>query len=408
MYAPGVSAEYIPVRWDVTGSEAWKVHDPSFPTATAIDFAGEQVPVFSGKFRVTRDITLAAEKVLRKMTNESHELIVSGIFRYQACDDRQCFPPKTLPIEWRIRVEPRDSERVLPSSAPQISLRGCERQLRGVPYWNHDSTCFGATCTWSIGRPAGAFRRGDPPGMMMSQLMRLPFLLVLPLLVQAAEPNAPATPSTADIIKALTDSEMVRRNSFPGYVGMRSYVVENSRFKVRASMKVRVAVDRNGGKKFEVLQVTGPSAVRKLVFQRMLETEAKASARAEQGGTRISAENYRFRLIETAVLNGHTCFVVEAEPKTKNPLLFRGKAWIDASSWAVVRIEGKPAQNPSFWVNSTNFVHENENVGGQWLAQRNQSETDVRLFGHTTVRIDYFDYALGEGAGQDAAAGATQ
>lgn len=242
----------------------------------------------------------------------------------------------------------------------------------------------------------------------MNKLMRFSFLLVLPLLVQAAEPNVTVAPNAGDIIKALTDSEMVRRNSFSGYVGMRTYVVENSRFKVRASMKVRVAVDRNGGKKFEVLQVTGPSAVRKLVFQRMLDTEAKASARAEQGGTRISAENYSFRLVETAILDGHTYFVVEAEPKTKNPLLFRGKAWIDASSWAVARIEGRPAQNLSFWVNSTNFVHENGNVGGQWLAQRNQSETDVRLFGHTTVRIDYFDYALGELAGHDAAVGATQ
>ena len=111
-YAPGVSAEYIPVRWDVTGSEAWKVHDPSFPTATAIDFAGERVPVFSGRFRVTRDVTLAAEKVLRKSASENHELAVSGSFRYQACDDRQCFPPETLPIEWRIRIEPHDSERV--------------------------------------------------------------------------------------------------------------------------------------------------------------------------------------------------------------------------------------------------------------------------------------------------------
>ncbi len=37
------------------------------------------------------------------------------------------------------------------------------------------------------------------------------------------------------------------------------------------------------------------------------------------------------------------------EPQTNNKLLFRGRIWVDAEDFAVVRIEAVPAKNPSFW-----------------------------------------------------------
>ena len=40
------------------------------------------------------------------------ELSVKGSFRYQACDDKVCYTPRTIPLEWRIRVNPPDRQRV--------------------------------------------------------------------------------------------------------------------------------------------------------------------------------------------------------------------------------------------------------------------------------------------------------
>lgn len=111
VYAPGVSSEYIPIKWDLELSEAWKPHDPHFPRPEIIKFAGEKVPVFQGKFRITRDVTLSSEKVLNKVA-PNRELAIPGTLRYQACDDRQCFPPRNVPLHWSVRVEPHDSERV--------------------------------------------------------------------------------------------------------------------------------------------------------------------------------------------------------------------------------------------------------------------------------------------------------
>ena len=74
--------------------------------------------------------------------------------------------------------------------------------------------------------------------------------------------------------------------------------------------------------------------------------------------------------------------------------LFRGRIFVDAEDWAVARIEGTPAQSPSFWVRKTAFVHTYHKYGPFWLAESNQSDTDVLVFGHTQVRIEYSDYHI--------------
>lgn len=43
------------------------------------------------------------------------ELVLEGGFRYQACDARICYPPKTIPLEWTFVLEPHDRIR-LPES----------------------------------------------------------------------------------------------------------------------------------------------------------------------------------------------------------------------------------------------------------------------------------------------------
>ena len=39
-------------------------------------------------------------------------VLLKGSFRYQACDDRECYIPKTVPLEWHFRFEGLERERV--------------------------------------------------------------------------------------------------------------------------------------------------------------------------------------------------------------------------------------------------------------------------------------------------------
>ncbi len=211
----------------------------------------------------------------------------------------------------------------------------------------------------------------------------------------AFEPTTTAV-SLGDLLRDMKSADLARRESFPGYSGLRQYTVENKRFGVHATMRARVEVARDGSKRFEVLETTGSSAIRKMVFRRIIDTETRSSAPDAQAASRISPDNYKFQFTRIETLNGRRTYVLQAEPIQSSPVLFRGTVWVDAASFAVVRIEGAPAQNPSFWVQRTHFIHEYKNVKGYWLATTNRSESDVRIFGHTIVNIEYSDYRIND------------
>ena len=65
----------------------------------------ERVPVYEGKVRITRDFTLS--RAVR-----SPQVEVRGRFEYQACDDKICYLPKTVPLTFTIGIESHDRERV--------------------------------------------------------------------------------------------------------------------------------------------------------------------------------------------------------------------------------------------------------------------------------------------------------
>ncbi len=86
-------------------------------------------------------------------------------------------------------------------------------------------------------------------------------------------------------------------------------------------------------------------------------------------------------------------YVLEINPKRKDKYLFRGRIWVDAEDYALVRAEGNPAKNPSFWTKSTHFVQIYQKNGSLWFPLSTQSVTEAHIFGTTEVNIDYFDYA---------------
>lgn len=72
---------------------------------------GETVPVYLGRVRITREITFGPENAVRPLVTPAGELTLKGSLRYQACDDRKCYLPETVPLEWRFHFEGLDRER---------------------------------------------------------------------------------------------------------------------------------------------------------------------------------------------------------------------------------------------------------------------------------------------------------
>jgi hypothetical protein len=112
VYAPGVQG-YIPIEWKLEEGPATKAHPFEYPASRKLHLKaiGETVPVYRGRVRITREITFGPENAVRPLVGAAGELILKGSFRYQACDDRKCYLPETVPLEWRFQFEGLDRER---------------------------------------------------------------------------------------------------------------------------------------------------------------------------------------------------------------------------------------------------------------------------------------------------------
>jgi len=198
--------------------------------------------------------------------------------------------------------------------------------------------------------------------------------------------------STDEIVAKMLARDDERQATLHGYTGIRRYVLENERHHKRAEMLVRMICRQDGSKTFEVLSEDGWGGARKHVFPRLLEGEIEAARPGVRAQSQITPDNYAFEMIGTEWLRGRRAYVLAIEPKTSNKYLSRGRIWVDAEDYAIVRIEGMPAKSPSFWIKSVHFVHEYGKTGFFWFPVLDRSVTDVRIFGSTEMTIEYFDY----------------
>ena len=113
VYAPGVDG-YIPVEWKMEEVSGLVNYPPSYPESEKLHLPAidETVPVYQGSVRFLTDLKLGRAEDLQHLLDEQGRLLVRGELRYQACDDKICYLPQTIPLEWSLELEPRDSTRV--------------------------------------------------------------------------------------------------------------------------------------------------------------------------------------------------------------------------------------------------------------------------------------------------------
>jgi hypothetical protein len=124
VYAPGV-AGYIPTALSLAKTQAFQADAAVFPPSKSMTLAviHETVPVYEGRFRVMETITIGNAQDLQPLLDAGRNLTIEGAFRYQACDDRECFVPETVPLRWTVKVEPFDRTRV----PAEIQKKGGDR-----------------------------------------------------------------------------------------------------------------------------------------------------------------------------------------------------------------------------------------------------------------------------------------
>jgi hypothetical protein len=113
VYAPGATS-YIPVKLTLEPQRGLVVRTAQFPKPEDYFFKplNEHVPVYQRPFRIVQDVMLDPSRELSDFLKDMTSLTVTGTLDYQACDDKVCFPPQSIPLAWTIGVKKLDQERV--------------------------------------------------------------------------------------------------------------------------------------------------------------------------------------------------------------------------------------------------------------------------------------------------------
>ena len=227
----------------------------------------------------------------------------------------------------------------------------------------------------------------------LHRLIVLTLLLVLPVFAQQEE-KATQSLTAHEIVSNLEQRNQARAKALHRFEGTRVYSLHYRGFPhgYDAEMVVNLTYQSPASKEFTVVSQSGPKFIIERVFKKMLESEKEAGK--DQSRTALTEENYEFALVGREEDSEGGRYILSVTPKSKNKFLYRGKVWIDAVDFAVVKIEAQPAQNPSFWIKRTEIRHSYRKVDNFWLPAENHSESFIRIGGHADLSIEYKDYKI--------------
>ena len=204
----------------------------------------------------------------------------------------------------------------------------------------------------------------------------------------------PETLSADQIVVQMEHHSASQREGLKRYHAVRHYQVEYRGFTktIAASMEVDVEFDVSSGKSFRILSQSGSKFLCDKVLKRAVDSEKEASK--DRDATALTPANYRFKVAGSETLGGRLAYIMQVDPVANSKFLYRGKIWVDAQDFAVVKIEAEPAKNPSFWISRTLIRSTSSKTGSFWLPKQNRSETKVRIGGTAVLTNDYGDYQI--------------
>jgi len=109
VYAPG-EHPYRVIGFHLEETDSlFALRDAIYPGSVDYHFEplDEHTPVFEGSFRIRQPVVIEASRELAARAREPGATVVlAGTLEYQACDDRVCFIPESVPVQVTLGLRP--------------------------------------------------------------------------------------------------------------------------------------------------------------------------------------------------------------------------------------------------------------------------------------------------------------
>lgn len=213
---------------------------------------------------------------------------------------------------------------------------------------------------------------------------------------KAPQPAASPALSTDQIVQRLIAANERRAERLRSYQGKRIYKLDyHGWFGGQAEMVVEATYRAPNQKDFRIVSESGSRVLLRQVLAKLLDSEREAQEEKLRKALEITPANYYFSFEKVEHTPNGDFYVLAVKPRSKSKYVYDGKIWVDARDFAVARMDGSPATNPSMWVKHVEIQYQWQRVdGGFWLPVHNYSATDVRFGGKAVLNISYSDYQI--------------
>jgi hypothetical protein len=178
-------------------------------------------------------------------------------------------------------------------------------------------------------------------------------------------------------------SERTYRMEYKGPIGER-----------RAQMRVRMEFSAPDRKRFTVVSESGSTIFCHQILRKLMEGEQQGALEANRLRSMLSPQNYHLRLAGEERLDGRDAWVLDVTPKDENRFNYEGRVWVSKADYAVMRIAGSPAKNPTWLMGSSNFDYRYAQNGDFWLPAHSDTISRLRIGGEVRLTVEYGAYRI--------------
>src|SRR4051812_48842203 len=221
--------------------------------------------------------------------------------------------------------------------------------------------------------------------------MRKLFPIVVTMTALFAVAMGQVQPTTsadlATIVSRMEQAQTDNRAHFRPYIVTRDYKLYGADGgRATAEVIAAISFQPPNQKQYQIKQASGSGSGEKVV-RRVLDKETEMARLAGQFD--LNRTNYDFELLRTEQMSGAPVYVLEMHPKRSDRNLLKGEAYVDAATYRIRRIVGRPAKTPSWLIKELQLTLTFSEAKGMWMQTGSEAIANVRFLGkHTFVAQD--------------------
>jgi hypothetical protein len=170
----------------------------------------------------------------------------------------------------------------------------------------------------------------------------------------------------------------------PAYRAIRHLEAENGGRK--GWMDATTEYSPDTGFRYQITAEGGSGYIRSKVLKAVLEGELAVIAQGETRRSSLEPANYKF---QPNGIDSDGLANVLLSPRRKERVLVSGMMALNTTDGALVRLQGRLAKSPSFWIKNVDIVRSYERIHGAVVPVALKSNAQVRFLGDATLRMTY-------------------